>query len=272
MTSKQVMLTLVLLMSGCLYDQQPPGAEPLVSPYVQRRVWAVAPMRNESGSLYADGLAMADHLARQLENASNVDVLPVNRVLRAMEVLEIPVISTEAEARRVMQALDADGLVIGTITAYDPYDPPKLGLAIELFDGGRAATLDSIDTRDLTRAATADQSSPYARGGGQPMTRRDGVASGVSLFLDAATTEVRDKLKLYGGDRGGQNHHPEAWHRYRISIDLYSEFATYVASWRLMRAEARRLQELAAPGAPEAPGAPATSPASAATSPQASNR
>ena len=265
MTSKQVMLMLVLSMGGCVYEQTPPGAEPLVSPYAERRVWAVAPLRNESGSLNADGLVMADHLARQLENASHVDVVPVNRVLRAMEVLELPAITTEAHVQSVMQLLNVDGLVVGSITAYDPYDPPKLGLAIELFDGGRAATLDAIDTRDLTRAATAEQSSPYARGGAQPMSRRDGVASGVSIFLDAATADVRDKLKLYGGDRGGENHHPEGWHRYRISMDLYSEFVSYVASWRLMRAEARRLQELAGPIAPAVP-------APAATSPQASNR
>ncbi len=262
MTSKQVMLMLVMLpLCGCVYDQAPPGAEPLVSPYAQRRVWAVAPLRNESGSLVADGVVMADHLARQLENASHVDVIPVNRVLRAMEVLELSAIATEAQAQRVMQVLNVDGLVVGSITAYDPYDPPKLGLAIELFDGGRAETLDAVDTRDLTRAATADQSSPFARGGTQPMTRRDGVASGVSLFLDAASADVRDKIKLYGGDRGGENHHPEGWHRYRISMDLYSEFVSYVASWRLMRAEARRLHELAP--------VPATP---AATSPQASNR
>ena len=48
MTSKQVMLTTLALLAGCV-DQ--PGIKPLASPYPGRQVWAVAPLRNESGSL-----------------------------------------------------------------------------------------------------------------------------------------------------------------------------------------------------------------------------
>ncbi len=243
MTSKQVMLMIALLLLGGCVAQEPRGSDALVSPYQQGRVWAVAPLRNESGSLQADGLAMADRLQRQLENATNIDVLPVNRVLRAMELLEMPFVETPADAARLMQTLGCDGLIIGTITAYDPYDPPKLGLSIELFDGGRAQSLDDLDVRQLTRAATGDQTHPYATGSSRPMSRHEGVASGVSAFFDAASGDVRNKLQVYGGNRGGPDWHPEGWHRYRISMDLYSEFVTYVMSWRLLHAEKRRLAQ-----------------------------
>lgn len=253
MTSKQVMLMLVLAFAGGCAVREPRGADALISPYQTGRVWAVAPLRNESGSLQADGLAMADRLQRQLENATNVDVVPVNRVLRAMELLEMPFVETPADAARLMQTLGVDGLIIGTITAYDPYDPPKLGLSIELFDGGRSQTLDALDVRQLTRAATGDQAHPYATGShGQAMARHDGVASSVSAFFDAASGDVRKKLQVYGSNRGGPDWHVEGWHRYRISMDLYSEFVTYVMSWRLLHAEKQRLAQFISTTPPQA--------------------
>jgi len=253
MTSKQVMLMFALVLLGGCATKEPRGSDALVSPYQQGRVWAVAPLRNESGSLQADGVLMADRLQRQLENASNIDVLPVNRVLRAMELLEMPYVETPADASRLMQTLGCDGLIIGTITSYDPYDPPRLGLSIELFDGGRSQSLDALDVQKLTRAATGDQAHPYASGSsGPPMSRHGGVASGVSAYFDSASGDVRKKLQVYGSNRGGPDWHPESWHRYRISMDLYSEFVTYVMSWRLLHAEKQRLSQQIMTSPPQA--------------------
>ena len=79
MTSEQAMRALLLallacLMSGCeLFDRYPP-IDPLVAPYATRRVWAVVPLRNETGSLQADGVRMAEQLARQLEKIGRAHV------------------------------------------------------------------------------------------------------------------------------------------------------------------------------------------------------
>ena len=88
----------------------------------------MAPLRNESGSIQADGGSIADHLTKHLENASNLDVIPVNRVLAAMARLEYGRVTSPTEARHLLHSLSVDGLVVGSITAYDPYDPPKVRL------------------------------------------------------------------------------------------------------------------------------------------------
>ncbi len=242
MTSEQVpfLVATVLLTSGCaLFGRG--GADPLHSPYPTRRVWAVVPLRNESGSTHADGLVMADHLARQLENATNLDVLPVNRVLAAMEALELAEVSSPAEATQVLRSLRVDGLVVGTMTAYDPYDPPKLGLAIELYVDEHVEHFDSINVRRLSRAATAVGPLPYPAARQQP-------TSTVSAMFDAASPEIRRKLKRYA-TRRGQTETQDAWHRYRLSMDLYSEFVSYVMSWRLLGVETQRI----APAAQQPP-------------------
>src|SRR5690606_14752642 len=129
--------------------------EPLASPYETRQIWAIAPLRNESGSLYADGVKMADHLAYQLENAEQLDVLPVNRTLRAMNALGMRQINTRQDAMRLLQTLGADALVVGNITAYNPYDPPRLGIALELYQHPRIwRNENEIDPRKLSRAPT----------------------------------------------------------------------------------------------------------------------
>lgn len=249
MTSKQVMLTLtvrrmaicaaVCLASCSVLPKR--GADPLVAPYPERRVWAVAPLRNESGSLNVDTAALADHLARQLENAENLDVLPVNRVLAAMGALRMAEITTPADALKVLGVLQCDGLIVGTVSSYDPYDPPKLGMAIELFTSRRFEERRITDVRAISSAAT--ESGPL------PDVRQKQPVTVVSAYFDAADPDVRRKIARYATDRRVnkdpdfifQKNEEQPERMYRISMDLYSEFVSYVMSWRLLRAETIRL-------------------------------
>lgn len=216
MTSKQVMLASVLFcLGGCEMFGSSKGADPLVSPYDQRHLWAVVPLRNESGSRYADGAAFADDLVQQIEGASNLDVLPVNRTLAALDALEMSHPSTYAEAMQLITTLDVDGLIVGTISAYDPYDPMKLGIAVDLY-----VHLDA----DL------------------PQRSRRPVVTSVSAFFNAGDPIVRDKLERYAHNRGSfadRDSHVQ----YRISMDLYSEFVAYIISWRLLDAESKRVAQ-----------------------------
>ncbi|NJL30277.1 MAG: hypothetical protein HC898_00840 [Phycisphaerales bacterium] len=220
-----------LLLSGCASSKP---ADELQSPYPTRHVWAVAPLSNLSGSLSADGLALADHLHRQLENAGNLDVLPVNRVIGAMEALELRQITTQAQALQLLQTLGVDGLVVGAVTAYDPYDPPKIGLTLELYTQEKVDQYDAEKLRALTRQPTED-----GPGGNQWSAVSQPVAVTGSV-LDASDPRTRAALEKYAAQRGPQNER-DAWRRYRVSIDHYSEFVAYVMSYRLLDAERKRL-------------------------------
>ncbi len=233
MTSKQVMLSLVMVVlvtGGCLNRRGD-----LTPDYPDRQLWAVVPLRNESGSLHADGLTVADHLAHQLEDAYRVDVLPVNRTIGAMEALELHRVATMEDAMQLRSAMQVDAIVIGSITAYDPYDPPKLGLLVELYvDPLR--DMSSLDLRKLQRTPTDDLSLP------SPARRSDQPVSTVSVYYDAADPHIRHLLERYGNRRGPDGSDRHAWRRYRMSMDLYTEFVCHEVSARLLRAEAMRLK------------------------------
>jgi len=235
MTSKQVMLTAcglaLALLAGC-QDGEPVTLE---SPYEGRQVWAVVPLRNESGTRQADGMKLADKLVQRLETVEGLEVLPVSRVLAAMERLELGAIESRDEAMELRQTLTADGLVLGTITAYDPYAPPRLGLAIELYLDPVRGPGPPMDVRELSQKPTAPTSEPTEAMVSQPV-------SAVSALYDANMAETRQRLADFaatrgrGGDEGGD---PVRLHR--ISIDLYSEFVAYAIADRLLEAERQRL-------------------------------
>ncbi|MCC6681725.1 MAG: hypothetical protein IT445_12560 [Phycisphaeraceae bacterium] len=253
MTSKQVMLTLIAVAllsgaSGCseLMVRRPQAQPPLETPYAERQLWAVAPIRNESGSSYADGYRMADHLSRQLESVARIDALPVNRVIAAMDVLQMPAVASPEDVRRLMQTLGVDGLIVGTIAAYEPYDPPKIGLAVELYLDPLRPMPKVIDERALTRAAVDQQTRPIVPPRGR------GPDSAVSAFYDAADPGMRSLLEVYAAGRGESDNDAISSALYRSSMDLFSEFVAHLAVARLLAGEQDRLAD----NAPTAAGEP----------------
>jgi len=233
------MLTLAVALLGAMGCAGWGGdrGEPLSTPYVERQVWAVAPLRNESGSLQADGVRFADHPSRRPENPPRLDALPVTRVLSAMESAGLEAVRTPDEAERLRATLGADALVVGSLTAYEPYDPPKLGVAVELYAGPRAVHgTDLVDVRKLSRAPTDGAAKPAA-----PARRADQPVSAVSGYYDAASPRVRGLLRWYAVNRGVEAGHELNWQLYRISMDRYSEFVSYVIAAKLLEAERWRL-------------------------------
>lgn len=242
MTSKQIMLIVSLVwlfvaaptLVGCKSTER---ADTLLSPYPQRQVFAVVPLRNESGSSYADGVRMADKVAQQLALTRGLDVLPVNRVLGAMNALGYRNITDLGQAMALKETLGVDGLVVGSVTAYEPYEPMKLGLTLELYADPYAGRGNSLDTRQLSRSAT-DPTATLPRGG----SRANQPASVIAAFYDAADPNTTDLLDAFAMERGPDGTSEMTRRRYRISMDLYSEFVSYQLAARLIDAERLRLK------------------------------
>ena len=245
MTSKQVKLSravargMVFVMialavggtQGCKGEQlEQPTYFP--SPYPGPKLWAVVPFRNESGVQFVDTSRLADKLTNHLQQTEGIDVVPVNRVIEAMTALEMGDVRSVGDALRLMQSLDVDGLLVGTATAWDPYEPPEIGLIVQLYSQDRGMI--DMDPYVL-------QWSPTADGDISIRTFRQPIAQ-ATAHLDAANGEVLRRLKAYAQGRTP----PEGaagWRRYLLSMDLYSEFAAHEAMRRLFKAEWQRLTD-----------------------------
>ncbi len=239
MTSQKVMLMAagLLIVSGCQMLKPPPAE--LASPYATRRAWAVMPLRNESGSAHADGLRMADRLAQQIDAARNLDAVPVNRVLAAMEQARIADVRDPQMAAALIRTLGVDGLIVGAITAYDPYDPPMMGVALELYTSDAVERYE-MDLTRLTRAATEDAAGLPQ----QESTPRDTQpVSMVSVVLRAADVPTRQELYRYAEGRGPQSGASADWRRHRINMNLYQEFVAFAMIDRMLHAERGRIEQ-----------------------------
>ncbi len=224
---------LAALVVGC--SAPPRRAAELRGPYVDRQLFAVVPLRNESGSAYADGVRLADRLNEQLTLTAQIDTVPVNRVLAAMDRLGLSEVTTKSQALALRQTLGVDGLLVGSITTYDPYDPPKLGINVELYLNPRHESA-AFDIRKLSRAAT-DHGFRL-----EGYTAHDQPVTALSTFFDAAHPSVQDRMAYYARHRGTDYGQTSADARlYRISTDLYTDFVAYEVCARLMHAETRRI-------------------------------
>lgn len=209
----------------------------LVAPYDASQgeaLWAVVPLANESGVSFADTELVADALIAKLDESRGIACLPLNRTIAAMRARGMTGIRSPGDARMLANTLGVDALVIGSITAYDPYNPPKLGLTLAVFAKENRPS-DGIDPMRLQTAYT-DQ---------DPKVRTqylDRPIAAVSEHFDGANHEVQLALQRYAAGR----HEPASalgWRGMLASMDLYVEFAAFEAVSRLLELERLRLAQ-----------------------------
>ncbi len=220
----------------------------LTAPYDTAKgevLWAVAPLRNESGASIADENLLTDRVIGAVEEAQGIRCLPLSRTLAAMEALKVRSIRTPGEARALAQAMGVEAIIVGSVTSYDPYTP-SLGLSLGLFPrSGAPGATTGLNPKDLTRATTEGPASTPAF----PLDRPVAV---VSERWDAKNHQVLADVKAFAEGRMKQ---PSAmgWRRYLASMDLFSEFASYRAVDSLLQQEWTRTARADMPPAQSRP-------------------
>lgn len=230
-----------MLFGGCAEHRPNYGTESqLTYPGPRRQIWAVAPAVNLSGE-NVDPLLQADLLFDQLQQVRGITVLPVNRVAEIYASLKIDEVKSEDQAQTICNLLGCDGLVIPTITIYDPYDPPKFGATLSLFGKTPGVGARQAADTESPDAASADTQSPDAQSAGdtpdqlgvppefQAMPPRGNFLQAVGMF-DAAAGTTRDELNFYATGRSDPNG-PLGAKEYLLSMDRYCSFAY----WSLTR-------------------------------------
>lgn len=223
---------------GCSSAPELAAPRSTIAPYSTAQgelLWAVAPLRNESATSTVDALAISDRVVEAVEQVKGVRAIPMNRTIETMRALKMPLVRTPGDARKLADALGVDALVIGSITAYEPYDP-KLGLALALVPRteamqGRAMPTDQgVDPRTVQSSPTEIVPPPSS---GEP-------ASAVSEFFDGKNQAVQLDVRTFAEGRSDKVT-ASGWRRYLKSVDLFAEFAAYRTIDSLVQAETIRL-------------------------------
>lgn len=224
MTTTRWIAVIVLIIAACLLSTQggcaakdkPYGRErQLQMPGNQTQVWAVAPVINLSGQPGVDPLLQADILYQQLQAVQGLTVVPVDRVASVYAAVGIEQVQTPEQAKAVIDILGCDALIVATVTQYDPYNPPKFGGALQLFEKTLGGRVPPPDPRELLRSGALPPE--------QSLPQEPQFVQVVGMF-DAQNGTVRDALLTYAQGRHEPSG-PLGEKEYFVNMDRFSGFA-----------------------------------------------
>jgi hypothetical protein len=213
----------------------------IVSPYDTSRgevLWAIVPLRNETGTTLVDPLDVSDKVMAAAAQIQGVRAIPVNRTIAAMRNIRMTDLATPADARRLASELGADALVVGSITAWDPYRP-TFGLSLALYIRPGGLTQMGSAAIDVSKLRFAPTDYQYFPRSGQT----EAPSSVVSEYLDGQNHQVLMDVKQYAQGR----HEPVSalgWRRYTASMPLFTEFGAWEAVSQLIDHEWIRLAKV----------------------------
>ena len=107
----------------------------LHNPFPQLSKVAVAPFFNLSNEPTLDGRRVAVAYFNELQLVPGFEVVPVGVVEQAImrHRIQFAPEDAAAEARRLAQLLGVDAVVVGAVTDYSPYYPPRCALQVEWY-------------------------------------------------------------------------------------------------------------------------------------------
>lgn len=138
--SRLALLTLVLV-AGCTHA---PHETPMAG---DKRLVAILPFFDETGGSSFDGDEFGNILATEFVKVHGV------RVVRPAHLRAEGKIVTVDDAVRAARKLGADTVVACGVTDYDPYDPPRIGVHVQMLRT-EPRTLSTKDLDVLLQSAT----------------------------------------------------------------------------------------------------------------------
>ncbi len=121
------------LTGGCSLLLPEISDQPVIrNPFPQLHKIAVAPFFNQSDEPTVDGREFAMAYFSELQETPGFEVVPVGVVEEAIINHRVD-LSGPGEARRLAKLLGVDAVVVGAITDYSPYYPPRCGLRVDWY-------------------------------------------------------------------------------------------------------------------------------------------
>ncbi|HWB13893.1 MAG TPA: hypothetical protein VG826_31995 [Pirellulales bacterium] len=125
-------LALLMVTSGCMFMPEVSRQPTFHNPFPQLQKVAVAPFFNLSTEPTVDGRHVALAYFSELQSIPGFEVIPIGVVEKTLEAQQLT-LNGPTEARKLAQLLDVDAVVVGAVTDFSPYYPPRFALQIEWY-------------------------------------------------------------------------------------------------------------------------------------------
>jgi len=125
----------LLILGGCAGLPEISRQPTVFNPFPQLTKIAVVPFMNLSPERSADGRQFAAAYSAELQVVPGFEVVPIGVVESKLQEYQVHFTGkTGAEqARKLAQLLEVDAVVIGAITDFNPYYPPRVGITVEWY-------------------------------------------------------------------------------------------------------------------------------------------
>jgi hypothetical protein len=118
---------------GCSLIVPQKAHRPVIrNPFPQLSRVAIAPFANQSDEATVDGRQVALSYFAELQSTPGFEVVPLGVVEEAIIANRID-LSGAGEARRLAKILGVDVVVVGAVTDFSEYYPPRVGLRVEWY-------------------------------------------------------------------------------------------------------------------------------------------
>lgn len=127
-----ILTSLLLAVTGCALVPHVAYEPRYHNPFPQLARVAVLPFFNQSGdpTLNQDQLAMAYY--NELQQVPGFEVMPVGVVIRQLEIHQVR-LDKETDFQQLARLIGVDALVVGSVTDYSAYYPPRMTLAVNWY-------------------------------------------------------------------------------------------------------------------------------------------
>jgi hypothetical protein len=195
---------------------------------------AVAPALNFSGSTDFDPDKVADLMASELGQVEGVNVIPVSRVLAVMARTGLREVGSPEQARGIREQTGADAILVFAVTEYDPYEPPVVGIAAQLY-GEPPWWRGQVD---LDPILVSRQARPFAVGSPGDQVRNP-IAQTQRVF-NGAHDYVEQRVEQFAELRGDDGS-AFGWRLYLVSQEHYLRFCSWEVIQELVRPPSGRM-------------------------------
>jgi hypothetical protein len=250
-------------MMGFMHDppkQTQPMEYVMTSPYVGTQVIAIAPAINVTGSRDFDPNVVSDTMFNELQQVAGITVLPLNKTIFAMQRLHLRSIDSPETAAKVAEAMGADSILMISVTAYDPYIPPTVGMTVQLYtvrDPEDVPVVSVAAPEPQVRALRADGSAlevaptkeqikkaaieEAAKKAAEVQSRpKRHLAASISAVFNGTNQTVKQEIRDFAA---GRTHEGSAMgpDRYLSDADAFMRFVCHAMVSRLMEVERDRV-------------------------------
>jgi hypothetical protein len=121
-----------VLLTGCEMIPRRYEQPRFFNPFPQLNKVAVLPFFNQSSEPTLSGREVAEHYRGELQKIPGFEVMPIGVVERYLEDNPVP-LGRRVDFQKIARDLNVDAVVVGSVTDFTPYYPPRLGLAVNWY-------------------------------------------------------------------------------------------------------------------------------------------